>query len=164
LTLGSGAIVRPGAANAADAATLTLQGPSYNYEFASGSDVQMDITGQSTNDLLLFPTSSSAVVTIDSGAVLDVNLFTPSGNGTITNMVLWDANYTGVTLTGSYGTINYNNAAGWTGLSVVETGNQILFNGTYTAGSPPVPEPATLLLVGTGVLGVFGYIRRRRMS
>ncbi len=27
-----------------------------------------------------------------------------------------------------------------------------------------IPEPATLLLVGTGALGVFGYIRRRRMA
>jgi hypothetical protein len=33
-----------------------------------------------------------------------------------------------------------------------------------SGGSAPVPEPATLLLVGTGALGVFGYIRRRRMS
>ena len=167
LTLASGAVVRPGAANAADAATLTLGGTGYNYEFKSGSDVQMDITSASTNDLLLFPTAtSSAVVTIDSGAILDVNLFTPGVTTVISNMVLWDANYTNVTLTGDYatggGVINYNNAAGWTGLSVVESGKQILFSGTYTVAA--IPEPATLLLVGTGVLGVFGYIRRRRMS
>jgi hypothetical protein len=27
-----------------------------------------------------------------------------------------------------------------------------------------IPEPGTLLLLGTGVLGVLGYMRRRRMQ
>ena len=170
LTLGSGGIVRPGSAGASDAATLTFGDSSSNTNitFASGSDVKMDIIDASTSDKLLFPAPySAATVTIGSGAKLDIDLFTPSITTPITNMVLWDANYTGVTLSGSYsiGNITYNNSTGWTGLSIVETGNQILLNGTYTASAPPaVPEPATLLLVGTGVVGALGFIRRRRMS
>ena len=31
-------------------------------------------------------------------------------------------------------------------------------------GEPPIPEPATLLLVGTGALGLLGYIRRRMLK
>ena len=30
--------------------------------------------------------------------------------------------------------------------------------------SAPIPEPATMLLIGTGVLGVIGFLRRRRMG
>jgi len=31
-------------------------------------------------------------------------------------------------------------------------------------GGPVIPEPATILLVGTGALGLFGYIRRRMVK
>ncbi len=31
-------------------------------------------------------------------------------------------------------------------------------------GYDPVPEPATMLLISTGALGLFGYIRRQRMK
>jgi len=33
-----------------------------------------------------------------------------------------------------------------------------------SGGGPVIPEPATLLLVGTGALGLFGYIRRRMLK
>jgi hypothetical protein len=38
------------------------------------------------------------------------------------------------------------------------------FTGRSDVTLMPIPEPGTWLLVGTGVLGVLGYIRRRRMG
>ena len=35
--------------------------------------------------------------------------------------------------------------------------------GTILSGIPEIPEPATLLLLGTGALGALGWVRRRRM-
>ena len=42
-------------------------------------------------------------------------------------------------------------------------GTWTLKEGGEIIGGAAIPEPATLLLIGTGALGVLGYIRRRRM-
>jgi len=55
-------------------------------------------------------------------------------------------------------------------LSGIETGGpsaspstrQELYGMEFDAD--PIPEPGTLLLIGTGVLGFMGYLRRRRMQ
>jgi hypothetical protein len=57
---------------------------------------------------------------------------------------------------GVYYEIRYNVAGDPLG-----TGHDVLLTTTSTA---PIPEPATLLLVGTAALGFFGYLRRRRMK
>lgn len=53
----------------------------------------------------------------------------------------------------------------FTFIGIMNDSNRVTFTTTDGSfGGPDVPEPATLFLVGTGALGVLGYIHRRRMT
>ncbi len=72
---------------------------------------------------------------------------------------------------GEFAVISLDNTTGLNAIGGIQFGGiqSGYLGGGHTLALDPtpfvseIPEPATLLLVGTGALGVFGYIRRRRM-
>jgi len=166
VTFGSGAIVRPGEANAPDAAVLSLGLPAFDtpkFDFGAGSTVMIDVTSDTTYDQLVLGFTYAGTTTILADALLQVNLFTPVVETTLSNLVIWNSTTIGITGMYALGNISYTNDTGWDSLSVVKSADskQLLLSGHY---SSVIPEPGTLLLVGTGLLGGLGYLRRRRIN
>jgi hypothetical protein len=75
------------------------------------------------------------VCVISNGATLNVALWTPTNNVSLDATIIDTRSGTGGegTLTGSFSTITWSNAAGWTGLVVTNIGNDLRVQGNYTA-------------------------------
>ena len=130
--------------------------PNYNY------------TGyppQTFPDVVYDPNTTSFTVNFTSGTVSDISVYfvTPftltmqafSSNGTLLGTTSGGNNY------GSGGML-FLNDSGIASLTFTGTPNfYVIDDLSYTAGGGNVPEPASLALFGSGILGVAAILRRK---
>jgi hypothetical protein len=138
----------------------------------------------STTDVLMVTSSGQAKVTATDGLVNDItttipgsafagfilNPFKPAVNSDLTvTVTMSDAS---VFTFGPYGSINGNNF-----LTITTSGGELISSVTIDSpggfqdlrqprisaplSAPPVPEPSSLLLFGSGALGLMGVLRRK---
>jgi hypothetical protein len=122
--------------------TLTLTsytvGFSPTLAFSSNSVYAVDVQGTSSYDRVTVVGTGTGTgrVTIAAGAVLNVTLWTPATNVSLDATIIDTTSSNGVNglLTGSFGTLNWSNAGGWSGLAVTNIGNDLHVTGTFTPG------------------------------
>ena len=91
-----------------------------------------------------------------------------NGDGKVdgTDLALWQQHYDSLGLNGENNVWAWGN---WNDDNKIDGADLALWQQNYDplgpggAGLAPVPEPGTLMLIGTGALGIIGWIRRSRI-
>jgi hypothetical protein len=150
--------------------------------FGLTNQTQLQVSFSSTTDTLVEPSSGQARVEALDGLVNNITISIP--NGTFHDIILnpffgsGTANVTVVTENNQVFNFSYTLSNGQNFLTIVADPGTRIFSVTIDAPSgftdlrqprisgaePNIPEPTTMLLLGSGLIGTAAAIRRKRRS
>lgn len=134
----------------------TAGSPSANFDANKGTDFTNVFSGALTS--ALFGTGQFDLI-ID---LTNPFLYDPSGGDLLLDVVINSATSTD---SGSVPFVaGFAPEVGWVTLNGAEGGYGLRTRFADAAGVEPIPEPTTMILLGTGLAGVAAKIRRRRKS
>ena len=143
-------------------------GSQWDYEIGS---VLNNISGGSLNN---FPGGSQTPLFIEFAAQQAAAAFamvTNSGTSTFTALLGGTGGAIVESFSSATSTSDINNFFGFKGITfdtikidVGGSNNAMLLDNLQNIAADPVPEPASVMLLATGLVGVFGYARRRKAA